>query len=96
MRTAASLFVAAVVAIVAVPAFAQGAPAPGDVVVVQEPDRVVYRARTSMSFTDAEIRGVVVGPTYERHHPRGKVTFRNLIELRSSFRPELAKSPGQL
>jgi hypothetical protein len=60
------------------------------------PVEVRYRARTTISIEDAQIEGTVKGPTTYRVQARGKTKFRNLIELRANFRPELHTSPGAL
>lgn len=70
--------------------------APDDPAPTHEPDRVVAATKTFVDMTEAEIRGVVVKPTTEYLHGRTRVKFRNLIELRATFRPELASSVGAL
>ncbi len=70
--------------------------APDDPAPVHEPDRVVASKKTFLDMTEADIRGVVVKPTTEYLHGRTRVKFRNLIELRATFRPELASSVGSL
>lgn len=70
--------------------------APDDPEPIREPDRVVAAKKTFVDMTEAEIRGVVVKPTTEYLHGRTRVKFRNLIELRATFRPELAASVGTL
>jgi len=64
--------------------------------VVQEPDRVVYQKVTSLTFTGADVDGKGEKPTYGLVKARGKTHFRNLIELRSSFRSELKASRDAL
>ena len=63
---------------------------------VADPERVVVVKKTFLDMTEAEIRGVTVRPTGEYVRARTRVKFRNLIELRGSFRPELAASVGTL
>ena len=70
--------------------------APDDPAPLREPDRVVAVKRTFVDMTEAEIRGVVVAPTGAYLRARTRVKFRNLIELRGTFRPELAASVGSL
>ena len=55
-----------------------------------------YSARTNVIFTDAEIEGAMKGPSGTIYVARKKVGFRNLIELRSNFRPELSSSKDGL
>jgi len=63
---------------------------------VQEPDRVVYRQTTSLVFTGADVDGKGEKPTYGLVKEGPKTHFRNLIELRSSFRSELKASRDAL
>ena len=76
--------------LVAIPAFAQ-------VDVVTEPDRVVYsKAPQAIEFTPADVVGARDAPGMARVYARPKVKFRNLIEMRANFRPEMAKSRDAL
>lgn len=70
--------------------------APDDPEPIREPDRVVAAPKTFIDMSEAEVRGVVVRPAGEFVRGRSRVKFRNLIELRSTFRPELASSVGTL
>lgn len=70
--------------------------APDEPAVAQEPDRVVAAKKTFVDMTEADVRGVVVRPTGEYVRARTRVKFRNLIELRATFRPELVSSVGTL
>lgn len=73
---------------------AQGAPAPAS---PDEPKvEVRYRARTVIEIGPVDIQGAVKGPVGDIYVARKKVGFRNLIELRSNFRPELAVSGSHL
>jgi hypothetical protein len=63
---------------------------------VVAPDRVVAVKKSFVDMTEAEVRGVVVRPSTVFTHARTRVKFRNLIELRSAFRPELATTVGAL
>lgn len=78
-------------ALAAVPAVAQTEDA-----VVQEPDRVVYRKITTMQFGDAFVDGELLRPSGTYTVTRKKLRFRNLIEMRGSFRPEMQRSVGSL
>lgn len=70
--------------------------APDDPTPVQEPDRVVVVKKTFLDMTESEVRGVALRPTGEYVRARTRVKFRTLIELRGTFRPELAGSVGAL
>ena len=64
--------------------------------VVQEPDKVIYKKTSAVIFTDASIEAAVTKPTGTVIFSRPPTKFRNLIELRASFRPEMSKSVGAL
>ncbi|OGQ24721.1 MAG: hypothetical protein A2138_07970 [Deltaproteobacteria bacterium RBG_16_71_12] len=70
--------------------------APDDPGMTREPDRVVAAKKSFVDMTEAEVRGIVVRPSGEFLRARTRVKFRNLIELRATFRPELAASVGTL
>lgn len=91
-RRALSLVVASLLCTSAALAQSDTAPTETD----DAPVEVRYRARTTISIEDAQIEGTVKGPTTYRVQARGKTKFRNLIELRANFRPELHTSPGSL
>lgn len=57
---------------------------------------VVYAKRTALVFTDALLEGDRDGPDGVVVWLRPKARFRNLIELRAHFRPELARSASRL
>ncbi|MDP2344600.1 MAG: hypothetical protein Q8O67_26860 [Deltaproteobacteria bacterium] len=64
---------------------------------VEEPAPVVrYRAQTNLVLTEQEISGTIEKPSWVISKSRKKTTFRNLIELRSNFRPELSSSKDGL
>ena len=64
---------------------------------VDEPAPTVrYRAKTEIVISDEQITGHVEKPGWTVIKGRKKPTFRNLIELRSNFRPELSSSKDGL
>lgn len=71
-------------------------PAAAQADVEQEPDRVIYRKVTTMEFGDAHLNGTLMRPSGTYTKARKKLRFRNLIELRGSFRPELQRSVSSL
>ena len=83
------LAVAAVVLALAVPAFAEDT-------VVEEADKVVYNKKTVIEFSDVNIEGELTKPEGSYIKNRKKTRFRNLIELRGNFRPELKRSVSAL
>ena len=71
-----------------VPALAQDA--------VVEADKTVYNKKTVIDFSDVNIEGELTKPEGSYIKNRKKTRFRNLIELRGNFRPELARSVSKL
>lgn len=64
--------------------------------VIQEEDRVVYNKKTVIDFSDVNIEGELTKPEGSYIKNRKKTRFRNLIELRGNFRPELRRSMNAL
>jgi len=84
------ILVCAVFASLALPAFAQ------DTTYLQEGDKTVYSKKTVIDFSDVNIEGELTKPEGSYMKTRKKTRFRNLIELRGNFRPELARSVSKL
>lgn len=63
---------------------------------VQEQDKVVYKKKTVIDFSDVTIEGELVKPEGSYVVNRKKTRFRNLISVRSDFRPELGRSVDNL
>ncbi|MBI1947018.1 MAG: hypothetical protein HYS27_15080 [Deltaproteobacteria bacterium] len=82
-------------AVVAV-ALALAAPAFAEDTVVEESDKVVYNKKTVIDFSDVNIEGELTKPEGSYIKNRKKTRFRNLIELRGNFRPELKRSVSAL
>jgi hypothetical protein len=59
---------------------------------VQESDKVVYKKKTVIDFSDVTIEGELVKPEGSYIVNRKKTKFKNLIQVRANFRPELTKS----
>jgi hypothetical protein len=74
----------------AVPALAQ------DTTYVQEGDKTVYSKKTVIDFSDVNIEGELTKPEGSYVKNRKKTRFRNLIEMRGDFRPELERSVSKL
>ena len=64
--------------------------------VIQEGDRVEYNKKTMIDFSDVNIEGELTKPEGSYIKNRKKTRFRNLIELRGNFRPELKRSVSAL
>ena len=64
--------------------------------VIQEADKTVYNKKTVIDFSDVSIEGELTKPEGSYIKNRKKTRFRNLIELRGNFRPELKRSVGAL
>ena len=81
--------VLAVVAAFAAPSLAQDS-------YVQESDKTVYSKKTVIDFSDVNIEGELTKPEGSYVKNRKKTRFRNLIEMRGDFRPELSRSVSKL
>lgn len=64
--------------------------------VQQEDDKVVYKKRTVIDFSDVTIEGELTKPEGSYLVNRKKTRFKNLIEVRAHFRPELNRTVGAL
>lgn len=62
----------------------------------QEADRVSYKKRTVVDFSDVTIEGELTKPEGSYLVNRKKTRFRNLIEVRANFRTELNRSVNAL
>lgn len=63
---------------------------------VQESDKTVFSKKTVIDFSDVNIEGELTKPEGSYVKNRKKTRFRNLIEMRGDFRPELARSVNKL
>lgn len=64
--------------------------------VIQEGDKTVFNKKTVIDFSDVSIEGELTKPEGSYIKNRKKTRFRNLIELRGNFRPELQRSASAL
>jgi hypothetical protein len=75
---------------------ALSAPALAQDSTVVEADKTIYNKKTVIDFSDVNIEGELTKPEGSYIKNRKKTRFRNLIELRGNFRPELARSVSKL
>lgn len=80
----------------ALAALALSLPAAAQDTTIQESDRVEYNKKTVIDFSDVSIEGELTKPEGSYIKNRKKTRFRNLIELRGNFRPELKRSVSAL
>ena len=59
-------------------------------------DSVSYKKRTVIDFSDVTIEGELTKPEGSYLVNRKKTRFKNLIEVRAHFRPELNKTVNAL
>jgi hypothetical protein len=71
-------------------------PAAAEDTYVTEGDKTVYNKKTVIDFSDVNIEGELTKPEGSYVKNRKKTRFRNLIELRGNFRPELSRSVSKL
>ena len=62
----------------------------------KEADRVSYKKRTVVDFSDVTIEGELTKPEGSYLVNRKKTRFRNLIEVRAHFRTELNRTVNAL
>lgn len=90
-KTKSSLLLAVLLTFAsATPVFAQ------EDTVIEEEDKVVFNKKTVIDFSDVDIEGELTKPEGSYIKNRKKTRFRNLIELRGNFRPELRRSVSAL
>lgn len=64
--------------------------------VIVESDRVEYQKKTVIDFSNVNIEGDLTKPAMSYIKNNKKTRFRNLIELRGNFRPELQRSLSEM
>lgn len=64
--------------------------------VIREADRVVYRKKQVIDFTDVAIDGELVKPEGSYAVSKNKTRFRSLVKVREHFVSELQKSVDNL
>ena len=62
----------------------------------QAPDRTVFRKHTELRFDEVPITGGTAHPSDSYIPVRRPHIFKNLINIRGDFQPELQKSVDQL
>ncbi|MCP4500263.1 MAG: hypothetical protein GY822_09920 [Deltaproteobacteria bacterium] len=64
--------------------------------VIQEEDTVKYNKKTVIDFSDVNIEGELTKPEGSYIKQKKKTRFRNLIDMRGNFVPELSRSMSKL
>ena len=59
---------------------------------IQEEDRVSYRKKTSIDFSDVNISGELTKPEGAYVGVRKNIKFKNFIKVRANFRDKLSDS----
>lgn len=63
---------------------------------VQESDKVKYKAKTVVDFSDVTIQGELTKPEGSYLLQRKKTNFNTLLKIRANFLPELFNSTDNL
>ena len=63
---------------------------------VQEDDRVVYKKKTSIDFSDVNISGELTKPEGAYVGVRKNIKFKNFIKVRAHFRDKLSDSADNI
>ena len=64
--------------------------------VIEEEDRTEFQKKTVIDFSDVNIEGELTKPEGSYIKNRKATKFRNLIDLRGNFRPEMRRSVSKL
>ena len=64
--------------------------------VVQEEDKITYKKKTSIDFSDKTIEGELVKPEGAFVGVRKDIKFKNFIKVRANFRDKLAESADNI
>lgn len=64
--------------------------------VVQESDKVTYKKKTIIDFSDVTIQGELTKPEGSYVLNRKKTAFKSLLKIRANFLPELFNSTDNL
>lgn len=62
----------------------------------QQPDKVEYKKKTIIDFSDVTIQGELTKPEGSYLLNRKKTSFRTLLKIRGDFLPELVNSIDSL
>ena len=76
------------VALMGAPAMAQDS--------IQEDDKVSYRKKTSIDFSDVNISGELTKPEGAYVGVRKNIKFKNFIKVRANFRDKLSDSADNI
>ena len=63
---------------------------------VQEEDKITYKKKTSIDFSDKTIEGELVKPEGAFVGVRKDIKFKNFIKVRANFRDKLAESADNI
>lgn len=63
---------------------------------IREDDKVVFRKKTSIDFSDVNIKGELVKPTGSYIGIRKQIGFGNFIKVRANFRDKLSDSADNI
>ncbi len=64
--------------------------------IIQEEDTVKFNKKTVIDFSDVNIEGELTKPEGSYIKQKKKTRFRNLIDMRGNFVPELSRSMSKL
>ena len=64
--------------------------------VVQEEDKITYKKKTSIDFSDKMIEGELTKPEGAFVGVRKDIKFKNFIKIRANFRDKLAESADNI
>ena len=64
--------------------------------VVQQEDKITYKKKTSIDFSDKMIEGELTKPEGSFVGVRKDIKFKNFIKVRANFRDKLAESSDNI
>ena len=64
--------------------------------VVQEEDKITYKKKTSIDFSDKTIEGELTKPEGAFVGVRKDIKFKNFIKIRANFRDKLSESADNI
>ena len=64
--------------------------------VVQQEDKITYKKKTSIDFSDKMIEGELTKPEGAFVGVRKDIKFKNFIKIRANFRDKLAESADNI
>ena len=68
----------------------------GQDAVQQEEDKITYKKKTTIDFSDKTIEGELVKPEGAFVGVRKDINFKNFIKVRANFRDKLAESSDNI